>query len=157
MSSCSGLICWALTVHSREHCLGHQIKISQFLLHRQRCLCSQVYFIPHTAYCRFASPVSARNLTDCIADFIIMDEQILQAYQMNTNTFSDLSVCLMGLALNNVQNEKTCQGKWKMTTSFVIVLHNILLILFQFLCARYFSFDLEVNNRKYRHKKHHRL
>lgn len=82
-----------------------------------------------------------------------MDEQILQAYQMNTNTFSDLSVCLMGLALNNVQNETTCKGKWKMTASFVIVLHNILLILFQFLCARYFSFDLEVGNRKYRHKK----
>lgn len=69
---------------------------------------------------------------------------------MNTNTFSDLSVCLMGLALNNVQNETTCKGKWKMTASFVIVLHNILLILFQFLCARYFSFDLEVDDRKYR-------
>lgn len=40
-----------------------------------------------------------------MCDFIIMDELILQAYQMNTNKLSDLSVRLMRMALNNVQNQ----------------------------------------------------
>ncbi len=40
-----------------------------------------------------------------------MDEQTLQAYQMNTNTFSDLSLRLMGLSLNNVYMEQHARAR----------------------------------------------
>lgn len=35
------------------------------------------------------------HFTDCICDFIITDELILQAYQININTFSELSLHIM--------------------------------------------------------------
>lgn len=59
-----------------------------------------------------------------MCDFIIMDELILQAYQMNTNKLSDLSVRLVRTALNNVQNKKK-RGQRETVTTLVIILENV--------------------------------
>lgn len=62
-----------------------------------------------------------------MCDFIIMDELILQAYQMNTNKLSDLSVRLMRTALNNVQNQNKTKkrGQRETVTTLVIILENV--------------------------------
>lgn len=130
--------CWfdllGFTLHRQQQASGITL--------RSRSLCSigsdaAVHrFISFPTLLIAASPhQSAKNLPDWISDFIIMDEQTLHADQMNTNTFSDLSVCLMGLALNNVQNETTCEERWKTTASFLILLHNMLFFIQVALCS----------------------
>lgn len=120
-----GLICWAsqftdssvasgITLRSHSlYSIGSNASVHRFISFPTLLIAASLH-------------QSAKNLPDWISDFIIMDEQTLHADQMNTNTFSDLSVCLMGLALNDVQNETTCEERWKTTASFLILLHNML-------------------------------
>lgn len=83
--------------------------------------------IPASYWC-FTPAGAGRNFTDCVADFIVTDEQMLQAYQINANTDPSLLLTNKDCLLINVWNEARCKGKQKMTASFVIVAHSVRLI-----------------------------
>lgn len=120
LSSCPGWICQALSVWSVA--TGCQIKISQFsILSAAMRLFAALFHSPLASYCGSASAGAGRNLTDCMAEFIVMDEQTLQVYQMNTNTFFSWlhpPAWLMGSAPNKCVEWSDTQG-WAENDSLV--------------------------------------